>query len=218
MMYLFTGTDSDKVRKQAFALVDASRKKAPMAPYIRLAPEEVSPESLEGALHTQGLFYDRSLVVLDDPFQITESSDVLLEHLDLLQKSENPVFIIAPKLLPARRKKIESKATKVFVYDVKEKAEARGFNSGLVNALGAKDGKALWLELMKASSAGDPAELVHGLLHWKARDLMEKGSRVWSARDARALSISLILLVSEAGRSELPLQDALESFALSLTK
>jgi hypothetical protein len=217
MMYLFTGTDSDKVRKQAFALVDASRRKAPMAPYIRLAPEEISQESLEGALHTQGLFYDRSLVVLDDPFQIAESSDVVLEQIELLQKSENPVFIIAPKLLPARRKKIETKAAKVFVYDVREKAEGRGFNSGLVTALGAKDGKGLWMELMKAKRAGDPAELVHGLLHFKARDLMEKGSRVWSVKDARALSVTLILLVSEAGRSELSLQDALERFALSLT-
>lgn len=216
-MYLFTGNDSDKVRKQAFALVDASRKKAPMAPYIRLSPEEVTQASLEGALQTQGLFYDRSLLVLDDPFQLTESAEVVLEQLDLLQTSTNPVFVIAPKLLPARRKKVEAKATKTFVHDVKEKAEGRGFNSALVNALGAKDGKALWMELMKAKSAGDAPELVHGLLHWKARDLMEKGGRVWSRDEARTLSLSLIFLVSEKGRSELPLQEALERFALSLT-
>lgn len=216
-MYLFTGSDGDKVRKQAFALIDASRRKAPMAPYMRLSPEEITIESLEGALYTQGLFYDRSLVVLDDPFQLSESAEVVLERLDLLEKSENPVFIIAPKLLPARRKKIEGKATKVFVHDVKEKTEGRGFNSALVNALGAKDGKALWLELMKAKQAGDPPELLHGLLHWKARNLMEKGNRTWSSEDARTLSISLILLVSEKGRSELPLQESLERFALTLT-
>lgn len=217
-MYLFTGSDSEKVRKQAFAFVEASRKKAPMAPYLRLSSEEINEDSLLGAIHTQGLFYDRSLVVLDNPFERAESAEVVLNHLELLEGAGNPVFIIAPKLLPARRKKIEGKASKVFAFDIRVKEDTRGFNSALVNALSEKDGKTLWMEIVKAMRLGDPPELIHGLLHFKARDLMEKGGRYIRKEEARALSVALIELVSAEGRDTLPLGVALERFALTLSR
>ena len=96
------------------------------------------------------------------------------------------------------------------------KKESRGFNGALVNALAAKDGEALWEEITRASRAGDAPEMLHGLLHWKARDLMEKGSRTWSPSEARALSLGLIELLSDARSESLDLSVALERWALSI--
>jgi hypothetical protein len=93
---------------------------------------------------------------------------------------------------------------------------ARGFNSALVNALAAKDGPALWKELQKAERQGDVPEMLHGLLHWKARDMMQKGSRAWSEKESRELSVQLIELLSSARSGDLALSPALERFALSL--
>lgn len=216
MIYLFTGSDANKVRQKAFAWVEAARKKAPEAPYVRIAPDEVTVESLSSAAGASGLFFSKSLVLVDDPFSLKDSADAVLETLKALAESPNPIAIVAPKLLAATLKKLEGKADKVFKIDIAAKKEARGFNSGLVNALGAKDGKALWLEIVKAKREGDAPEMIHGLLHWKARDLMEKGSGVWKPEEARRLSVDLIELLSDARSESQELGTELERWALGV--
>ena len=216
MIYLFHGTDSAKVRAKAFQWVAAAKEKRPDASYVRLSTEAITEEALMEITASQGLFFSKMLVLLDDPFATADSAELVLEHLDILAASENPIAILAPKLLAARVKKVEAKAEKVFVNDLKEKKEARGFNGALVNALAARNGSLLWTELQKAERLGDAPEALHGLLHWKARDLMEKGSPKWNKQDARKLSRDLISLLSDARGGKLPLKESLERFALSL--
>jgi len=212
MIYLFTGTDTGKARTKAFAWVAAARAKAPEAAYMRLQGKDITEEALRDAVSAQGLFFARSLILIDDPFSDEEAGEAVLAMLDTLVASENPVGIVAPKLLAARAKKLEAAATKVFREDAPLKRE-RGFNSALVNALSAKDGRTLWKELVKAQRAGDAPEALHGLLHWKARDMMQKGDP-----GARALSVSLIEILSDARSGDLPLGPALERFALGIEK
>lgn len=215
MIYLFHGSDANKVRAKAFQWVSLARDKAPDAVYVRLTAEQTTKEALKDALSVQGLFFSKSLILLDDPFALTESGEAVLELLNELSTSANPIAILAPKLLAARVKKIEAKAEKVFTIDVTEKA-ARGFNSALVNALGARDGAALWKELQKAYRQGDAPEMIHGLLHWKARDMMKKGSPKWGKEGARKLSRDLIVLVSTSRSGDLQLSEGLERFALGI--
>lgn len=215
MIYLFHGTDSAKVRAKAFAWVAAARAKAPDAAYIRLSANELTEQSLNDALSSQGLFFAKTLVLIDDPFADSEDGELVLANLDTLAASANPVALVVPKLLAARTKKLEAVAEKSFKIDAAAKT-ARGFNGGLVNALGARDGKGLWLELKKAERQGDVPEMVHGLLHWKARDLMQKGSRAWTPVEARSLSIQLIELLSDSRGKDVALPLALERFALAL--
>lgn len=217
MIYLFYGSDTGKVRAKAFQWVEASRKKQPEAHYVRLSPEDTSLASLEELATASGLFFTKSLVLIDDPFSFAASGEAVLGSLALLADSPNPIAILAPKLKAAETKKLEAKAAKLFKTDVTAKKEGRGFNSGLVNALAAKNGKALWMEIEKALRAGDAPEMLHGLLHWKARDLMQKGSRSWSESESRALSLGLIELLSDARSESLDLGVALERWALSLS-
>lgn len=216
MIYLFHGTDAAKARAKAFAWVKAAREKQPDAAYIRLEGREITEANLIEISGTQGLFFRKTLALIDDPFALKEEGETLLEHLAMLAGSENPIAIVAPKMLAAQKKALLAKADKEFVCDVTEKKPARGFNSALVNALGAKDGAALWKEIVKAERLGDVPEMIHGLLHWKARDMMEKGSAKWGSGGARKLSRDLIELLSDSRGGDLPLKEALERFALSL--
>lgn len=215
MLYLFHGSDTGKVRAKAFAWVAAARTKAPDAAYIRFQGKEITESSLREAISSQGLFFSKSLVLLDDPFVDNNTGELVLAMLDELAESGNPIGILAPKLLAARVKKIEALATKTFKED-SVPTQARGFNSALVNALGAKDGPLLWKELRKAERKGDVPESLHGLLHWKARDMMQKGNAKWGKDGARALSLLLIELLSDARSGDLQLSESLERFALSL--
>lgn len=216
MIYLFHGSDTGRVRAKAFQWVAAARAKAPDAGYIRLTADALSPEALGEALGSQGLFFAKTLVLLDDPFTEPDAGDLVMDMLNDLSESQNPIAVLAPKLTAARLKKLEAKAEKVFEVSTAEKKQARGFNTALVNALAAKDGQALWKELVKAERAGDAPEMLHGLLHWKARDMMQKGNRAWGRDGARTLSRELIELLSDARSGDLPLGPALERFALSL--
>lgn len=229
MLYLFHGNDIEKTRAKAFEWVAAARKKEPNLVYVRLAREELSSAALEDAALSGGLFVKRLLILLDDPFSNTRAvseegesdagdgaSNIIEDHLDALAASDNAIIILAPKLPAAKAKKIATKAKVEYKYNQTKKDEARGFNGNLVNALASRSREKLWLEINRALIAGDAPEMLHGLLHWKSRDLMEKGSRAWTAQESRALSLSLISLLQSSRRGGLDLSLSLEHFALSI--
>ncbi len=216
MIYFFHGSDSAKVRTKAFAWVEASREKQPEAHYVRLSAEDTTSSALLEVASASGLFFKKLLVLVDDPFSLAASSEAVIDSLALLADSPNPIAILAPKLKAAETKKLEAKAEKAFKFDTTVKKEGRGFNSGLVNALAARNGKMLWTEIEKTLRAGDAPEMLHGLLHWKARDLMQKGSRSWSESETRTLSLELIELLSDSRSEGVGLGVALERWALSI--
>ncbi|MGH7175163.1 MAG: hypothetical protein ACREGR_02285 [Minisyncoccia bacterium] len=230
MIYLFTGGDETKARQKAFEWVAKARTKEPQLTYLRLAREELSLGALEEAASAGTLFAKRLLVLIDDPFPKRrakeeeesedgeeESASLLEESLERLAKSENVIVLLAPNLVFSKLKKIGAKAAKTYQFDERTRSETpRGFNSALVNALAARDGAKLWLEVERSLRAGDAPEQLHGLLHWKARDLMQKGGRVWSEKESRELSLELIELLMAARRKGLDLSESLERFALSI--
>jgi hypothetical protein len=227
MIYLFYGSDVDKVRTKAFEWVAKAREKEPNLAYVRLAREELTTATLEDAAFSGGLFVKRLLILIDDPFQnartIEEDSEkennssILEDYINTLAASDNAIVILAPKLPAAKAKKIIAKAKVEYKYDKPSAREdARGFNSNLVNALSARSREKLWLEINRALLAGDAPEMLHGLLHWKARDLMEKGSRTWKPEESRQLSLDLIELLQSSRRGSLNLALSLEKFALSI--
>lgn len=235
MIYLFYGSDTERVRRKAFAFVDAARKKQPELAYRRLAREELSASALDDIASTGGLFISRMLVLLDDPFPPTrkgaeEEADAVEnqstepttlgsdafgsgETLTALAASDNAIVILAPKLSAAKAKSLTAKAAKSYEFNTTERSFSRGFNSALVNALAAHDSKRLWLEIQRALRAGDAPEAVHGLLHWEVRELMQTKAK---AREARALSRSLIGLLMECRRTGADLAAALERWSLSV--
>lgn len=206
MIYLFHGSDIEKARAKAFEWVAKARAKEPNLAYVRLAREELTDAALEDAALSGGLFVSRLLILIDDPFQEGESPDIIEEHLDSLAASDNAIIILAPKLAAAKTKKLASKAKMTYKYDAPPSREqARGFNANLVNALAKRSRERLWLEINRALRAGDEPQQIHGLLHWKARDLRD-----------RQLSLELISLLQNSRRGGLDLAPSLERFALSL--
>ncbi len=229
MIYLFHGTDTEKVRAKAFEWIAKARAKEQNLAYVRLSREELSDATLDEIAFSGGLFVKRMLVLIDDPYQAMKAAEdeeegeeqgtnVLDAHLDALAASDNAIVILAPKLASAKAKKLAAKAKIEYSYDknLSRAPATRGFNSALVNALAARSGEKLWLEIERALAAGDAPEMIHGLLHWKARDIMEKGARAWSPEEARKLSLDLIALLQESRRGGLDLSLALERFALAV--
>ena len=207
MIYLFHGSDVEKTRTKAFEWVAKARAKEPNLAYVRLSREELTSIALEDAALSGGLFVKRLLILIDDPFQEGDSPELLEEHTDSLADSDNAIIILAPKLVATKAKKIVAKAKVEYKYDLPAQAgkQEKGFNSNLVNAFASRSREKLWLEINRALRAGDAPEMLHGLLHWKARDLRD-----------RKLSMDLINLLQTSRRNGMDLSPSLEKFALSV--
>lgn len=235
MLYLFYGSDTDKVRAKAFEWVAKARTKEPNLAYTRLAREELTSSALLEAATSNSLFAKRTLTLLDDPFLAVQAdtedesdapptvgrqtSNMVEDYLDMLAESENAIVILAPKLPVPKAKKLAAKAKMAYEFSLRlAPSQSRGFNSNLVNALGARSREKLWLEINRALRTGDPPEQLHGLLHWKARDLMGKSDfpKKWSPAEARKLSMDLITLLQNSRRGGLDLSLSLERFALTI--
>jgi hypothetical protein len=234
MIYFFYGSDVEKTRTKAFEWIAKARAKDPNLSYLRLSRGELTPQTLEEVAFSGGLFTTRLLVLIDDPFppsrakgaeqeneneddEKEESGELIETSLTMLADSNNAILILAPKVSAAKAKKISAKAKTEYAFDIRAAKETtRGFNGNLVNALAEKNREKLWLELTRAMRQGDAPEMLHGLLHWKARDLMEKGGRAWSPTEARSASLALIGLLQDSRRGDADLSLSLEQFALSI--
>lgn len=227
MIYLFYGSDVSKVREKAFAWVATAKVKEPNLAYVRLAREELTSAVLEDSSLSGGLFVKRLLILIDDPFpnaravseedsDTKEVSSVLEDQIDALAASNNVIIILAPKLTAPKAKKLIAKAKVSYHFEKTSVGNVRGFNTNLVDALTTRNREKLWTELHRAFRAGDAPEMLHGLLHWKVRELMEKGSRTWTSIETRTLSLSLIAILQESRRGGLDLTLSLERFALSM--
>ncbi len=231
MIYFFHGSDVEKTRTKAFEWIAKARTKEPNLVYIRLTREDLTYAALEEAALSGGLFVRRLLILIDDPFSNAhamvegkednheEVSENMLEgYLENLATSDNAIVILAPRLVAVKAKKLSAKAKVEYVYNDKTIAHVspHPFNRDLVNALTIRSREKLWLEINRALRAGDAPEMLHGFLHWKARDLIEKGNPAWESRELRQLSLTLIALLQDSrhGRLDLPL--SLERFALSI--
>lgn len=220
MMYVFTGTDEHSVRDHAFLWIAAAQKKEPNLTYVRLAGGELDDATFELIIGSGALFVNRLLVLIDDPYAtstINSSREMLDARLDELAHTNNAIVIIAPRHGNTNQKTLLEKATKVYVFDKKiTGASERKFNSALVNALGERSPGKLWLEVVYAFRAGDAPEMIHGLLHWKARELMKKGSRAWTPTQARSLSLAILAVLGDSRRAGSDLSLDIERFALSI--
>jgi hypothetical protein len=235
MIYLFHGSDAQKTRTKAFEWIAKAKAKEPNLAYVRLAREEQTPAALQDAALSGGLFVKRLLILIDDPFSGARAADeneenvteentgnlpksdfgILEEHLDSLAASDNAIVILAPKLTGAKAKKISTKAKLEYRFDLAFlRSPARRFNTDLVDALGRGERETLWLEINRALYAGDAPEMLHGILHWKVRNLMEKRGQKWTQEKGRTLSLTLIKLLQESRRGGLDLALSLERFAL----
>ncbi len=221
MIYLFTGSDNNSVRTHTFSWIAAAKEKEPQLTYVHLMPNELSNENFEFIIGAGSLFVNRLLVLLDDPYNITESTidtrKALTAHIDALAATNNAIVIIAPKRTGFPPDAISTKARKVYIFNTKkDEQKHRVFNSALINALASRNASVLWLEIIRAVRAGDTPEMIHGLLHWKARDIMKKGSRMWTPAQARSLSLALISVLGNSRRTGSNLSLNIERFALSI--
>ena len=93
MLYLFYGTNTDKVREMSRDLIKKLEEKRPDAATFSFSDETFSSEALSYYKGAAGLFAPRQIVTLSHILTHEDHGPILLEALADLAESEN-IFIL----------------------------------------------------------------------------------------------------------------------------
>jgi len=207
MFYLFTGTDSEKVREKMGERIAEFKN----AEVIRITDAHTIAD-LETALQGSGMFGGTRVIVLDNICGNEEVEVLLRARLETISKNTETILIYENAPLAEMRKTLEKYAEKSERYDSPKKEKKDDFFL-LVNALQQGKKKDLWVLLQREFALGKPPEAVHGSLFWAAKQMVLKSSG--RNEKARKLVADLAELPHEARRNGFDLEYALEHFVLS---
>lgn len=181
MLYIYFGSDSDKVHSEAYAAITSLRHRKPDATFYKVESEQVAEHFIDELIESQGLFEQKYIIQLNQTFENKNSKDVVIDRLKQIAESNNIFIITEHKLTPAVQKKLKEHAHKVHEFNVVGEggqfgiagAQSGTFNIfALADALGEKDKKRLWVLLQKSAHSRVSAEEIHGTLMWQIRMML----------------------------------------------
>lgn len=210
MLYLFTGTDRDKVRTALDAAVKKSAKKNSRV--VRITDAN-APEDLRAAFGGGGMFGESRVVVLNGVLGNDGMRAELLDALAHMRDSDEPFFIFEEKPDAATRKQIEKYAERSERYD-SPAAKKGGDIFAIANALRRADKKTLWVNYQRQLAESAAPEAIHGVLFWAAKDMFLKSRTDVEKGRATQLLETLAELPHESRRRGVELEYALELFVL----
>lgn len=237
MLYVFHGTNTKKVSDHASRLVANLLKKKPDAQVFSFEGGDISESDIDALIEAQGLFVEKHIVVLKQPFVVALSRDLVLARLEQFAMTKNIFVIIEEKLLAEHKKAFAKFAEKIEEHS-QLKTDKEPYNVfALADALGTRNKQSLWVIYMGAQRAGLEIESIHGTLHWAIKAMLsasrtntpeEAGQKQYSytkfkkyagnfsPEELVALSRNLVSLYHEARRGKGDLKILLERWILSI--
>lgn len=211
MLHLYFGTDREKARTKMNAAIEKAAKKAEV---VRITDAHTG-EDLKTSLQGGGMFGGKRVLVFENVCTNPDLSEIFIDALEYLSKSDEEVFVFESKPLAELRKKLEKYAESVEKFDAPAK-ERDSSIFAMANALRKRDKKTLWVAYMQEVAKDNAPEAVHGVLFWAAKDMfLKSGTDVTSKTRAASLVATLAELPHEARRRGEDLEYALERFVLS---
>jgi hypothetical protein len=138
-------------------------------------------------------------VILDNLFEKGAKNDTkefILERVKGMKEAEHVFLSLEGKVDSATLKKIEKYADKVQEFNVSggSNPSKKKFSEvfSVANFLANKDKKNLWISFIDLLGKGVAVEEIHGILFWKVKDLILKGTRNYSKEELSKLSSDLV--------------------------
>lgn len=215
MLYILHGDDYKKRGAKLGELVSFFLGKKPDTALVKISPENFARYDLDELALGQGLFEQKSVVVLDSLLENKEIKEAVLEKIPALASSDN-IFIINERILgKGDLAALGKKAGKTQGFLIKEKPAKPTFNIfSLADAVGGRDKKRAWATLLRAFERGMEPEEIHGTLFWAVKNML----LVKEAKQATAESTGLkpFVLMKARSFSENYSKDELRNFSSRL--
>jgi DNA polymerase III delta subunit len=165
MLYVFSGGDVVKTRRDAHEFVARTEEKGAVVRIVRA--EQYEPGMVRGVSQSASLFGGIECVVLDSLSENEEALVELEESAELLAESPHTVVVIDGKLPAAVVKMLKTHAKE---WEESKLEEQERFNVfAMADALAKRDKKTLWVLLARARAAGLAPEEIIGTLFWQLK-------------------------------------------------
>jgi DNA polymerase III delta subunit len=221
MIYLFSGTDTQKAREKAHALIDALQKKKPDAAYFKQTAETLNEAVLEELTQSQGLFERKFIIYMDNVLEDDEKKELLLEKLETLKESEN-IFVILERKLDAKSKKaFEKWSEEIKIYDEaptspQNELRRASFNIfDITYALGTGNIQKAWMLFDECRRKEMRGEEIHGVLWWQMKKMYDKNPKDPKMRKGL---FEIMSMYHEAHRGNIDFLLGLEKWILNFGK
>lgn len=213
MLYFYTGTDRQKARDEMNKKVAHVVKNN--VRIVRITDANTVFD-LASVLQGGGMFREHRVVILEGLSANEDMFAMMKSALEMMRTSHEHFFIFEEKPVAETRKTIQAYAKKSERFDASKPKDDKSIFS-LANALKRADKKALWVSYQRELVKGSAPEAIHGVLFWGAKQMV-LSARPGSAEYHRAARLveKLAELPHEARRNNMPLEYALERFALSV--
>ena len=196
--------------------------------------ENVSPQAILDITGQSSFLSETYLVACHRIFENEEVEEFFSEIIEAAASSSNQYLFFEDEL---GKKEIAFMAEKGKVHELKKPAEKKEFNVFRIgNALGMRDRKKAWLELMRARRAGvDDANILRSLV-WQAKCMLLSSKTAlsssglnpyvyqkskhyashYSPDELNSLSFQLVILQPRVIAGEVEMETALESLLLNI--
>lgn len=233
MLHVYFGSDSNRVRADAFAQLAAAEEAG--ARITRIDSDTYEVGMLENALGAASLFGEAECYLVDSPQEVPELAAEVAACTPGMGESANTFILIEGALTAAQRKTYEAHATRV---EERKAAAADRFNPfGMADALARRDKRSLWTQLQEARRAGLAPEEIIGTLWWQLKTLQlaaitnsaaEAGIKEYPYKKAKSAlkswddtklsdcAITLVALYHAGHAGERSIDLALEQWVLTL--
>lgn len=239
MLYIFHSSDITLARMKAQALLATLRSKKPDAAFVRFDGENVSPPALLELTHTQGLFVQKCIVLLD-MLSNAEEPEAFWEMFGALASSEN-IFVLVEKTpkkdLLTLFEKVATEVREITARGARTAARAPENPFVIADAFMEKKGATLWAVYVRLLNIGLLPESLLGTLFWQVKVLLlakntrsaeEAGLKpfpfskakhaagIFTEAELRVYAEELVTLYHEAHRGAFSLERGLERWCLSV--
>ncbi len=167
MLYVYSGGDVVKTRRDAFAFVSNAEEKGAQVRIV--LSEQYVPGIVRGVSQSASLFGGTECVVFDTLSENEEALTELEECAEVLGASPHTVVVIDAKLPASVAKALKAEAKEWFETKLEERARFNVFD--MADALAKRDKKTLWVLLARARAAGLAPEEIIGTLFWQLKSI-----------------------------------------------
>lgn len=162
----------------------------------------------------QDLFGKKKVIVLSDILSSGEI-DFSVDELSGLKNSSNIFVFKEDKLLTSDQKKYK-KYAEIESFETAKTQMPTKFNVfDITDAFGRHDKISTWVLYNQAISLGIEPESIAGVMFWKIKTLILKGSNSFSMRELKQQSSDIVSLYHKAHRGEVDFVIGLEQFILN---
>jgi DNA polymerase III delta subunit len=238
VIYLFYGTDREKIIEKTNGIVETLRNKKPDSAFVRIDAESLPTLNIDEYVGGQGLFENKFIVLMDGVIFHKESKLSNTSELKKIAESKNIFIVREGNLLAKDKEKIEKLSEKTQEFSKEDKGKKAEFNVfGITEKILNRDNVGAWMLYREALENGSEPEQLSGIIFWQFKALAlasecsnageaglnpfvfnksKNALKKWPVSDIKTKLTDLLTNYHDSRKEGLELSLALENFLLKI--